>query len=109
MAAQHGVTTPRYLVEWYRPELADEPLEETARRIGHVAAEIPDQVELLLTLLVPADEVAFCLFAADSAELVARVCRRAELPYDRITQATEASPPGPGTLPDGIGKHPIHR
>lgn len=92
MAAQHLDDAPRFLAEWYRPRLAEEPLGQTARRIGHAARETSaGGVELLQTIFLPDDEVAFCLFAAESAELVARVCRRAQLPYDRITEAIEAT------------------
>lgn len=93
MASRRPVDVRRYLVEWYRPGLAEEPLEETARRIDHAARDSSvdgDEIDLLLTLFVPDDEVAFCLFAAESSERVARVCRRAELPYDRIAAALEA-------------------
>ena len=92
---------PRYLVEWYRPEIADEPLEQTARRIGRSAGEMSSdggEIGLLLTLYLPGDEVAFCLFAADSADSVAHVCRRAQLPYHRIAEAVEAT---------GAGEHEV--
>jgi hypothetical protein len=49
-----------------------------------------DGIDLLLTLFVPGDEVAFCLFAADSADSVPRACRRAGLRYERIAEAIEA-------------------
>ncbi|GAB3423620.1 nickel-binding protein [Flindersiella endophytica] len=92
MATRSLDDVPRYLVEWYRPALRSEPLKRTAERINRLTGEMfgtgPD-VSLLLTLYVPRDEVAFCLFAADSADSVALVCRRAELPYERIAEATE--------------------
>lgn len=86
----------RYLVEWYGADLTDEVLRQTARTIdrsvGEVAAE-GTAVDLLLAMFVPADEVAFCLFAADSPTSVARVCRRARLPVHRITEALTHQPP----------------
>lgn len=93
MAAQHLEHAPRLLTEWYRPHLTEEPLGQTARRIDHAARETSaGRVELLQTIFLPDDEVAFCLFAAESPELVAHVCHRAQLLYDRITEAIEANP-----------------
>ena len=80
----------RYLVEWYQPALTKELLEQTARQIDRSTAELSNEgtaVDLLLTLFVPDDEVAFCLFAAGSPASVEQACRRAELPFERITQA----------------------
>lgn len=97
MAAQRLFDVPRYLVEWYRPGLGEELLEETAQRLDHVARDVTADghlIDLLLTLFMPRDEVAFCLFAAESAEAVTRVCHRAALPYDRIAEALEVDPPG---------------
>ena len=71
----------RYLVEWYSP--AGE-----APAVGAAGA-----VELLLTISVPTDEVAFGLFAAESAEAVERACRAAGHPPARITAAVGTLPP----------------
>lgn len=80
----------RYLVEWYQPALSAALLEETAREIDRSAAELSKEgtaVSLLLTLFMPDDEVAFCLFAARSSASVERACQRAALPFDRISRA----------------------
>ncbi|MFD1931127.1 MULTISPECIES: hypothetical protein [Nonomuraea] len=87
----------RYLVEWYRPGLTDELLKETAHRIGSCAGELSAEgrtVDLLLTLFVPEDEVAFCLFAAGSPASVAQVCRQAEIPVHRLVEAIESATTG---------------
>lgn len=81
---------PHYLVEWYQAGLTGDLLDQAAERIGHAtrqAAADGSTVHLLLTLCVPDDDVAFCLFAATSAQAVAEVCGRARLPLDRITEA----------------------
>jgi hypothetical protein len=105
MAPEHPEDVRRYLVEWYRPAQGEHVLEQTAQRIARSAREMSTDgagVDLLLTLYVPGDEVAFCLFAADSAESVARVCRRAQLPYDRIAEALAAPAHlGPFVVSDG--------
>jgi hypothetical protein len=80
----------RYLVEWYQPALSEALLEETSRQIDRSAAELSSEgtaVSLLLTLFMPDDEVAFCLFAAGSPASVEQACRRAALPFGRITRA----------------------
>jgi hypothetical protein len=80
----------RYLVEWYQPALSEALLDQTARQIGCAMAELRGEgtvVDLLLTLFMPDDEVAFGLFAAPSVACVELACRRAELPFGRITKA----------------------
>jgi hypothetical protein len=80
----------RYLVEWYRPVLSEALLEQTAHQIGCAVAELRGEgtvVDLLLTLFMPDDEVAFCLFAATSLACVELACQRADLPFGRITKA----------------------
>ncbi len=85
----------RYLVEWYRPGLTHELLQQTAHKIGRSAGELSAEgsmVELLLALFVPDDEVAFCLFAANSQASVTQVCQRAEIPFHRIAEAISTPP-----------------
>jgi hypothetical protein len=99
MSRRPSPTRSCYLVEWYRPDLTNELLQQTAQDIGRSAREQSAEdtmVELLLTLFVPEDEVAFCLFAANSRASVTQVCRRAELPFHRIAEAisTPAAPHG---------------
>jgi hypothetical protein len=80
----------RYLAEWYQPAMTEERLEQTALRIGQSAAELSaggSPVHVLMTMLMPDDEVAFCLFAAGSPTLVEQACRRADIPFSRITRA----------------------
>jgi Protein of unknown function (DUF4242) len=80
----------RYLAEWYQPALSEALLEQTAHRISCRTAELRCEgtaVDVLLTLFMPDDEVAFCLFAAPSLACVELACRRADLPYGRITRA----------------------
>jgi hypothetical protein len=93
--SEHAETSPRaaashYLVEWYQPAPTGEQFELTARRIDDSVTTLSRAsaaVELLLTLFLPGDEVAFCLFAAPSYASVEEACRRADLPFDRICHA----------------------
>jgi hypothetical protein len=78
---------PRYLVEWYRPDVTGELLEQAAQMIGRSIEEMTAEgavIDLLLTVFVPDDEVGFCLFAAGSPAAVEQACRQAGLPFDRI-------------------------
>ena len=88
---RHPATTvPCYLVEWYRPRLAEESIEDTAATLDACAAATStaaSTVQLLAILAVPDDDVCFGVFTADSADLVARTCRRAGLPAQRLTPA----------------------
>lgn len=83
------MSAPCYLVEWYRPDLADD-LVARLDQFATAAHEAGTQVTLLMALAVPADEVVFGLFAADSVDAVTRVCGQAGLPAQRVT---EADPP----------------
>lgn len=79
-----------YLVEWYRPELADDTPVYTPASFDECAASITaadPSVRLLMTLAVPTDEVVFAVFAANSAELVAQACDRAGIPAERLSSA----------------------
>lgn len=80
--------TQCYLAEWYRSGL--EPmavtkiiaaLEAGVEAVGSDGAP----VRLIVTMAVPADEVLYVLFDAESSELVNEVCGRAGLPPQRLT------------------------
>jgi hypothetical protein len=104
MPAGSTFSSGRYLVEWYQPALSPALLKETTRQLGQSAAEVSKEgtaVSLLLTLFVPDDEVAFCLFAAGSKASVEQTCHRASLPFERISRAITgpgASSPGPASV-----------
>jgi hypothetical protein len=55
-------------------------------------------IQLLTMFAVPPDEMVFALFAAGSAEVVARTCGRAGLPPERLTLAAELVLPGGPTV-----------
>src|SRR6201999_3395101 len=76
-----GIATPCHLVEWYRRESVEGPLETNAAKldvgVASLCAEGSD-VRLLAILAVPTDEVVFGVFAG-SADDVARTCTLAGL------------------------------
>jgi hypothetical protein len=82
-----------YLAEWYRPELAEQSLDQTVTTIeacvSTTASEI-SPVELLTMLVVPTDEVVFGIFIAESADVVVKVCHQAGIPAQRLTAAFDA-------------------
>ena len=51
-------------------------------------------VQLLTMFSVPPDEMVFALFAARSADVVARTCGRAGLPPERLKLAADLVVPG---------------
>lgn len=75
-----------FLVEWYRPEITEIPLDDLVSRLGDGALSAEDTtVHLLMALAIPADEIVLGVFAADSAELVGDACTRAGMPPGRLT------------------------
>ena len=91
---------PRFLVEWYRPDVGGEtPSTEASHgsiecAASTSAAGVP--VHVLVTFAVPSDEVAFAVFDADSPRAVAEVCDRAGIPALRLTPAVGAQFPSSG-------------
>jgi hypothetical protein len=82
--------TRRFLAEWYGAQAPAHSIGETADRLSKCAAAMSTQgrpVRLLTAMAVPADDYAFGVFAAESAELVAQVCREACAPAARISSA----------------------
>lgn len=80
----------RFLVEWYGPRAPTRSIDETADRINDGATStsaLGAQIRLLMAMAVPADDYAFGVFAAESAETVARVCADAGAPAERISAA----------------------
>lgn len=88
-----GPALEHFLVEWYRPAIADEPLDVSVARLIECAATISaagSPVNLLATLAVPADEIVLAVFDSASEQSVADVCRRAGCPAQRLTAAVHA-------------------
>lgn len=89
----NATSVPCYLVEWYNPRLAKEPIEDTAATLNDCATSMStadSTVRLLTILAVPGDDVCFGIFTAASAQLVAETCQRAGLPAQRLTPAVDA-------------------
>lgn len=77
-----------YLAEWYLPDITQQSVDDIVSRIDAAAALATDEgtpVRLLVTLSVPADEVLYGVFDADSQELVSRTCSAAGVPHQRLS------------------------
>jgi hypothetical protein len=82
-----------YLAEWYRPEVTQQPLDDTVARLDAVVATMRVEgsvVNLLVTLAVPTDEVIYGVFAARSPDIVVQACRRAGIPLERLSSDVAA-------------------
>jgi hypothetical protein len=82
--------TKRFLVEWYGPQALAHSIRETVDRLNNRAASMSaagKQVRLLTAMAVPADDYAFGVFAAESAEFVTQVCDDACARAGRISAA----------------------
>ena len=85
-----GLSSPCYLVEWYRPAPSGAQLDHATARIEASASALPAgnaHVRLLAIVAVPADEVVFGIFIADSESDVSEVCRQADMAAQRVTAA----------------------
>ena len=79
-----------FLVEHYWPDVTEEAFRLAAERVRTSANEMGTVISFLHSTLVPADEAAFCVFAAVSADVVVEAYRRAGVAYERILEAREA-------------------
>ena len=83
----------RYLVEWYRPNLTPQLIDDIVAALDEVTTSMCAEgfpVRLLVTLAVPLDEVLFGVFAADSTDLVQTACARAGAVPERISVDVDA-------------------
>ncbi len=86
---------PRYLAEWYQPEITDEELDAIAAALDRSASSMRAHglaVQRVMTLAVPTEEVVFSVFAASSPDTVTQVCRHAGVLLTRLTAAIEDHP-----------------
>lgn len=81
-----------YLVEHYWPGVTVDDFRAAADRVRASSAELARAgvvIDFLHSTLVPEDEAAFCVFAAESPEPVEDAYRRAAVPFERIVDAHE--------------------
>jgi len=83
-----------YLVEWYRPAVTAQPLDETVAKLDASTVAIRAEglaVRLLVALTARSDQVLYSVFAASSPDTVRQVCERAGFPAERVTAGIEIS------------------
>ena len=85
--------TTRYLVEWYRPNLTRQLIDQMVADLNEAAKGVSDvgsPVVLVMTVAVPADEVLYGVFEADSRDLVWTACERAGSIPERMSVDIDA-------------------
>jgi hypothetical protein len=78
-----------YLVECYWPGISEQELAVTLRRVRAAARVLQQEggtVDLVGTILVPADETVFCLFDGVEAD-VRTVSAQAGVPFERVLES----------------------
>jgi hypothetical protein len=85
---------PSYVVELYLPRSAADDARAAGKRARAAAAELSRAgvpVRYVRTTFLPEDETCFHVFAAESAEAVDEVCRRAPFVHARVALAVETA------------------
>lgn len=83
----------RYLVEWYRPNLTRQLIDDMVAGLDEATASMCAEgspVSLLITVAVPADEVLYGVFAAESPDVVRTACERAGSLAERMSADIDA-------------------
>jgi hypothetical protein len=83
----------RYLVEWYRPNLTRQLIDQIVADLDKATTVMRDegsQVLLIMTVAVPTDEVLYGVFEADSREPVWTACERAGSIPERMSTDIDA-------------------
>jgi hypothetical protein len=83
----------RYLVEWYRPNLTRQLIDDMVADLNEATAGTcadGSPVWLIMTVAVPTDEVLYGVFAAESPELVRTTCERAGYVPERLSVDIDA-------------------
>ena len=84
---------PSYLLETYISRARADELTETAIRARDTALHLQAEgrgVRFVRSTFVPADELGFLTFEAESADVVGEVATRAAITFERIVEAVEA-------------------
>jgi hypothetical protein len=91
--------TGEFLAECFLPGIDDVAVRDLDERAGRSAAELAaagEPVRYLGSILMREDEVVLCLYQG-TAEAVRRAAERAEVPFERILEATRSPWPVPST------------
>jgi hypothetical protein len=89
-----------FMAECFWPDMSEAKVQAAGTRAGHTARAASrdgDAIRYLGAILIPADDVAFCLFEASSAQLVRKISQRAEIPFERILETVRLDATTPAT------------
>ena len=80
-----------YLVELYLPDAASDGagVATRAQAAAEAMASEGIGVRFLRSILVPEDEICFCLYEAPSAHVVTEAATRAALQFERVVEAVD--------------------
>ena len=94
MSDSDGNGTRAYLVERYVPGITWAEVVDAAARTEHEAVALRsngDALEWRGSWLIPGDEAVFCLFEAESADVVREAHRRAGVAVSRVVEISVLS------------------
>jgi hypothetical protein len=83
------------MAECFWPGVTEQQLVDAAARAQRAALATVSEgtpARYLGCILVPADEIAFCLFEAPSLEVAGDIGRRAAIPFERILEIVHLRP-----------------
>jgi Nickel responsive protein SCO4226-like len=83
------------MAECFWPGVTRLLLQDAGRRGREAAQALTSQdacARYIGSILVPADETAFCLFEASSIETATEINQRAAIPYERILEVVRLDP-----------------
>jgi hypothetical protein len=104
-------TVRSYLLETYVSRTRPDELAETAVRVRAAARMLEASgrtVRLVRSTFVPADEVGFLAFEAESADVVGEVADAAAIVYERIVETVESGRRVAPLHPNRIRKEKPH-
>lgn len=84
-----------FIVERNLPGITPEQLQAAGVRAKTCCEEMTEEgsdVTWVRSFFVPEDEKTFCVFQAESRNLVAEANRRANIPFEKIHQVMEMTP-----------------
>ena len=85
-----------FMAECFWPGVTEQQLAEAGARARRASGAITSggvPVRYIGSILVPADEIALCLFEAASIEAASDLNRRAAIPFERILQIVRLDDP----------------
>lgn len=92
MSAPQKPGSSTFLVEHYWPGVTVATFETATERVGAAVAALTREgatIRMLHSIVVPADEAAFCAFDAASAALVEEAYARVGVQFERLVETIE--------------------